>query len=93
MVPGRIIVRAVLAAASAALCAGSAVAKDASKSPSTDLPGVETGYTIVKPQPEPDEPMDQGADGSRFKVGDTDVRISGSITVDVGGGSIRAPQH
>ena len=93
MVLARLIVRTVVAVASAALCASPATAKDGSKSSSSDLPGVDGGYTIVKPLPEPDEPTGQGADGSRFKVGDTDVRISGSITVDVGGGSIRPPQH
>ncbi|GLS31919.1 hypothetical protein SAMN04488498_102526 [Mesorhizobium albiziae] len=50
------------------------------------LPGVEGGYSIVKPreevlQPEPDTPPSQ--DGV-LKVGDWDVRISGSVIVDIG---------
>jgi len=50
------------------------------------LPGVEGGYSIVKPreevlQPEPDTlPSQDGA----LKVGDWDVRISGSVIVDIG---------
>ncbi|TIL44290.1 MAG: hypothetical protein E5Y73_13340 [Mesorhizobium sp.] len=28
----------------------------------------------------------------QFKIGDTDVRISGSITFDVGAGSMKAPR-
>jgi hypothetical protein len=91
MMPGSSIVSAALAAA--LLTAGSALAKDAVKSPSPALPGVETGYSIVKPVPEPDDPADQGNGGTRFKVGDTEVHVSGSITVDIGVGSIRAPRH
>ena len=46
-------------------------------------------YRIAKPapQPEPDDAFPAGGNG-QFKIGDTDVRISGSITVDVGAGSI-----
>lgn len=62
--------------------AGPALASDARK----DLPGVEGGYRIVKPleevlEPEPDIPP--RADGA-VKIGDWDVRISGSVIVDIG---------
>jgi hypothetical protein len=84
----------VSAALAAALpSAGPALAKDAVRAPSPALPGVETGYSIVKPVPEPDDMADRGTGGTRFKVGDTEVRISGSITVDVGVGSFRAPRR
>jgi hypothetical protein len=58
------------------------------------LPGVSGDYRIAKPapQPEPDDPLPAGTNGS-FKIGDTDVKISGSIIVDVGVGGIRPPNH
>ncbi|TIR95032.1 MAG: hypothetical protein E5X19_16600, partial [Mesorhizobium sp.] len=45
------------------------------------LPGVSSDYRIAKPapQPEPDDALPAGSNGT-FKIGDTDVRISGSIT-------------
>ena len=79
--------------ATALLIAGPALAKDAVKPPSPALPGVETGYGIVKPLPEPDNMADQEVDGTHFKVGDTEVRVSGSITVDIGVGSVRTPRR
>ena len=47
-------------------------------------------YRIAKPapQPEPDDALPAGENGT-FKIGNTDVRISGSITVDVGVGAIK----
>lgn len=47
-------------------------------------------YRIAKPapQPEPDDALPAGENGT-FKIGDTDVKISGSITVDVGTGGIK----
>ncbi|QPC86334.1 hypothetical protein GA830_05960 [Mesorhizobium sp. NBSH29] len=50
---------------------------------STALPGVEGGYRIVKPvepQPEPDEVRPADAIG----VGEWDVKVSGSVSVDIG---------
>jgi len=51
-------------------------------------------YRIAKPapQPEPDDALPAGQNG-QFKIGDTDVRISGTITVDVGAGNLRPPSH
>jgi hypothetical protein len=52
------------------------------------LPGVDGNYRIVKPAtPEPD---DQSSDvsGGQFKIGNMDVRIGGSVTVDIGAGSL-----
>jgi hypothetical protein len=55
-----------------------------------DLPGVVTPPPIVQPMPEPeDQPADQGA----VQVGDWDVKVSGSVTVDIGGGSAVRPQR
>ncbi|RWG57997.1 MAG: hypothetical protein EOQ64_08955 [Mesorhizobium sp.] len=58
------------------------------------LPGVSSDYRIAKPapQPEPDDALPAGSNGT-FKIGDTDVRISGSITIDMATGTIRPPNH
>ncbi|RUW96725.1 hypothetical protein EN808_11805 [Mesorhizobium sp. M8A.F.Ca.ET.165.01.1.1] len=57
------------------------------------LPGVSGDYRIAKPAPvpEPDDAFPSSGNG-QFKIGDTDVRISGSITVDVGVGGIKPPR-
>ena len=54
------------------------------------LPGVNEDYTIVQPKPEPDDALPAGQNGA-LRIGNTDVRISGSIIVDIGAGSIRPP--
>ncbi|MGX5849085.1 hypothetical protein ACWGTO_18610 [Mesorhizobium sp. PL10] len=72
-----------------AVTASAALAGDStSKSSKGALPGVTGDYRIAKPapQPEPDDVLPSGENGT-FKIGDTDVRISGSITVDVGVGA------
>ncbi|MCT2578757.1 MULTISPECIES: hypothetical protein [unclassified Mesorhizobium] len=58
------------------------------------LPGVSSDYRIAKPAPqtEPDDSLPAGSNGT-FKIGDTDVRISGSITIDMATGAIRPPNH
>ena len=58
------------------------------------LPGVSGDYRIAKPAPlpEPDDALPASSDGS-FKIGDTNVRIGGSITVDMGTGGTRIPNH
>jgi len=57
------------------------------------LPGVNGDYKIVKPAvPEPDGQLDNTSAG-RFKIGNMDVRIGGSLTVDIGGGSIASPRR
>ncbi|WP_136618969.1 MULTISPECIES: hypothetical protein [Mesorhizobium] len=81
----------VVALAIAGLISGAALAEDSS--PSTQksaLPGVTGDYRIAKPapKPEPDDAFPSNGNG-QFKIGDTDVRISGSITVDVGVGAIK----
>ena len=72
---------------------GMAVAADNStsvKAGTGALPGVTSDYRIAKPapQPEPDDALPAGGNGA-FKIGDTDVRISGSITVDVATGGFK----
>ncbi|MDX8439578.1 hypothetical protein RFM51_08240 [Mesorhizobium sp. VK3E] len=73
------------------LMAGTALADDSS---SPKLPGVSGDYRIAKPapQPEPDDALPAGSDGT-FKIGNTDVRIGGSITVDMATGGTRIPNH
>lgn len=84
---------AVAALAIAALISGAALADDSSSSTQKSaLTGVTGDYRIAKPAPEPDDALPAGENGT-FKIGDTDVRISGSITVDVGAGSIGPPRH
>lgn len=92
------IVPAALVTAIAALglaAASAASAGEPAKSPKsprqTGLPGVQGDYHIVRPMPEPDDP-DPAAAG-RFRIGDMDVRIGGSITVDIGAGSLPPPRR
>ncbi|MBL8578767.1 MAG: hypothetical protein JNK47_16210 [Mesorhizobium sp.] len=56
-----------------------------------DLPGVTKPKPIVQPVPEPE---DQQAETARdaIRVGDWDVKVSGSVTVDIGVGSARIPR-
>jgi hypothetical protein len=54
------------------------------------LPGVKQPEPIVQAlKPEPDE---QPATPGAFKVGNFDVKVSGSITVDIGVGKIKPPR-
>ncbi len=73
------------------LMTGNALADDNSPQ---KLPGVSGDYRIAKPapQPEPDDPLPAGSDGS-FKIGNTDVRIGGSITIDMGSGGLKPLNH
>ena len=53
------------------------------------LPGVEGNYRIVKPyapQPEPD-------DAPPAKAGSWDVKMSGTLTFDVGAGRLPLQRH
>lgn len=86
----RVIAAAVLAIAG--LVSGMAVAEDGSP-PQKALPGVTGDYRIAKPapQPEPDDAFPSSGNG-QFKIGNTDVRISGSITVDVATGGMKPPR-
>ncbi|TPL05795.1 MULTISPECIES: hypothetical protein [unclassified Mesorhizobium] len=79
------------AALAGALVAGSALADD---STAQKLPGVSGDYRIAKPAPlpEPDDALPAGNDGS-FRIGNTDVRIGGSITIDMATGSNKIPNH
>ncbi len=70
---------------------GMAVAAD-SKTGTGALPGVTSDYRIAKPAPQPEDALPAGENGT-FKIGNTDVRISGTITVDVGVGSIKPPRR
>ncbi len=81
-----------LAALAGALAFGSAAFADDNSA--QKLPGVSGDYRIAKPapQPEPDDAQPAGNNGT-FKIGNTDVRISGSITIDMATGGTRIPNH
>lgn len=72
-----------------------ALAEDGSSSAKKSaLPGVTGDYHIAKPappQPEPDDAFPSSGNG-QFKIGDTDVRISGSITFDATASAIKPPR-
>ena len=83
--------RLIIAIAVTAVTTSAAFAGDnAASSAKGALPGVTSDYRIAKPapQPEPDDALPAGENGT-FKIGNTDVRISGTITVDVGTGGIK----
>lgn len=56
------------------------------------LPGVSTDHQIVKPMPDQAEQPPSG-EKEPIRVGDWDVRVSGSITVDIGVGKTKLPRH
>lgn len=88
----RVIAAAALTFAS--LASGMALADDsAPPAHKGALPGVAGDYRIAKPapQPEPDDAFPTNGNGT-FKIGDTDVRISGSITVDMATGGFKPPR-
>ena len=87
--------RLMTAIAITAVTASAALAGDStSQSPKGALPGVTSDYRIAQPapQPEPDDALPAGENGT-FKIGNTDVRISGSITVDMATGGIKQPRR
>jgi hypothetical protein len=89
----RLVALAILAIA--VLVSGTALAGESSASnQKATLPGVSGDYHIAKPAPgpEPDDATSGDGDGT-FKIGDTEVRISGTITMDVGAGSTGLPRH
>jgi hypothetical protein len=91
--PHRLVAVAILAIAG--LVSGTALAGDSSASnQKATLPGVSGDYRIAKPasRPEPEDALSGNGAGA-FKIGDTDVRISGTITLDVGAGSTGLPRH
>lgn len=78
-------ITALLAGAACLSLWGASARAQSSSKPGNDLPGVEGDFRIVKPraeilEPEPDTPSQDGV----VKVGDWDVRISGSVIVDIG---------
>ncbi|PAQ09310.1 hypothetical protein [Mesorhizobium temperatum] len=85
--------RLVIGVAVAAMTSGAAFAEDSSPPlQNGTLPGVTNDYRVAKPVPEPDDTVPSNGNG-QFKIGDTDVRISGSITIDVGAGAIKAARR
>ena len=87
--------RLMTAIAITAVTASAALAGNSTSQTQTGaLPGVTSDYRIAKPapQPEPDDALPAGENGT-FKIGNTDVRISGTITVDVGTGGIKPPRR
>lgn len=88
----RVIAAAVITFAS--LASGMALADDSSaQTQKSALPGVSGDYRIAKPapQPEPNDAFPSNGNGT-FKIGDTDVRISGTITVDMATGGLKPPR-
>lgn len=84
--------RLIIGIAVAAMTSGAAFAEDSSPpSQNGTLPGVTNDYRIAKPAAEPDDAVPSG--NGQFRIGDTDVRISGSIIFDVGAGAIKAPRR
>jgi len=84
-----------LASAVALACAFSApaLADQPSGTPDKDtLPGVTGSHSIVAPEPEPLEAPTMG-DGSTFRVGNWDVRVSGSISFEIGTGTSHEGGH
>jgi hypothetical protein len=77
------------AAIAVALAASAASAKEKVKPAPHALPGVDAGYSIVKPMPEPDEPADVANGDRYFKFGNTEVHIGGYVRVDIGVGSLQ----
>ncbi len=55
-----------------------------------DLPGVGKPKPIVQPVPEPDD-QQAVTEKNAIRVGDWDVNLSGSVSVDIGAGSARKP--
>jgi len=73
------------AIAACAIASSSAFAEGA-----RPLPGVRQPEPIVQaPQP---EPIAEPASPDAFKIGNFDVKVSGSITIDVGAGKIKPPR-
>ncbi|QKD03715.1 hypothetical protein [Mesorhizobium loti] len=75
----------------AGLASGTALGEDASSSAQKGaLPGVTGDYRIAKPAPvpEPDDAFPSDGNGT-FKIGNTDLRISGSITIDAATGGFK----
>ena len=87
--------RLITAVAVTAVTSSTAFAGDtATSSQKAALPGVTSDYRIAQtaPQPEPDDALPAGENGT-FKIGNTDVRVSGSISIDMATGGIRPPNH
>lgn len=77
-----------LLAAATAITLGVAVAEA-----NEPLPGVEPGKSIVQPLPEPLDSDVPVSDMRSVKVGDWDVRVSGSLTVDIGASAVKPPRR
>lgn len=76
-----------LTAVFSTLLSASAFANDPAP---TGLPGVKPQKPIVSAPPPAPEPNNQPAGTwKNFRVGNTDVSVSGSVTVDVGSGNSR----
>jgi hypothetical protein len=82
-----------LAPALAALLASTALAAHAegAAKTKTGLPGVNAGHAIVSPAPPPPEDAVEGRGnaegrGTTFRMGDFDVTVTGSISVELGFG-------
>lgn len=48
------------------------------------LPGVDTTYRIVSPEPEPDEFLPAGESPLSFRIGNVDVTVGGELRHQIG---------
>lgn len=63
----------------------------AARSVKSDLPGVDTNYSIVKPAAP--SPGRAATEGFNLRLGEWDVKISGTITFDVATGKLPPPRR
>lgn len=72
------------------LLATSFVAPALAPTLANDLPGVSKPKPIVQPVPEPNAEQ-ASTDNNAIRIGDWDVNLSGSVSVDIGVGAAAKP--
>jgi hypothetical protein len=84
--------RLLACAAAAIVLLGYATGPSKADDPSGSLPGVNPLPPVVKPEGEP-EMMPIADENGFVRMGDWDVKISGSVTLDVGAGDVSLPRR
>ena len=86
--------RLIIAIMVTAATSGMAFAGDPSSPAKGALPGVTSDYRIAKPapQPEPNDALPATGNGT-FRIGNTDVQVSGTVTIDVGTNRFKPSRH